>query len=46
MTATEDPNAQAPVELLDPWQGGALLLAYGLAFAIIGSLLTVRRDVT
>jgi len=43
---TEDPNVQSPVELLEPWQGGLLLLAYGLIFAILGSLLTVRRDVT
>jgi ABC-2 type transport system permease protein len=34
------------VDLLEPWQGGLLLVVYGLAFAIIGSLLTVRRDVT
>ena len=46
LTATEDPNAQSPVDLLEPWQGGLLLLAYGLVFAIVGSLLTVRRDVT
>jgi hypothetical protein len=32
--------------LLDPWQGGLVLLAYGLVFAILGSLLTVRRDIT
>ena len=30
-----------------PWWGGALvLLAYGLAFAVLGALLTTRRDVT
>jgi hypothetical protein len=46
LTATSDPNAQSPVDLLEPWQGGLLLLAYGLAFAILGSMLTVRRDVT
>jgi hypothetical protein len=43
---TQDPNVQSPVDLLEPWQGGLLLLAYGLIFAILGSLLTVRRDVT
>ena len=43
---TDDPNVQSPVDLLEPWQGGVLLLAYGLIFAIVGSLLTVRRDVT
>jgi ABC-2 type transport system permease protein len=47
MTTSSDPNQQNPnVHLLEPWQGGLLLLAYGLAFAILGSLLTVRRDVS
>jgi hypothetical protein len=46
LTQTTDPNAQSPVDLLEPWQGGLLLLAYGLVFAILGSWLTVRRDVT
>ena len=35
-----------PVELLEPWQGGLLLLAYGLLAAVLGTFLTVRRDVT
>ena len=47
LTQTTDPNAQVRgYTLLEPWQGGLLLLAYGLVFAILGSLLTVRRDVT
>ena len=47
LTQTTDPNAQGSgYELLEPWQGGLLLLAYGLVFAILGSWLTVRRDVT
>ena len=46
LTATTDPNVQSPVDLLSPYVGGALLLAYGLAFAILGWRLTVRRDVT
>jgi ABC-2 type transport system permease protein len=46
LTATDDPNVQSPVDLLEPWQGGLLLLAYGLVFAILGTMLTVRRDVT
>jgi ABC-2 type transport system permease protein len=47
MTQTSDPNAQTTgFTLLEPWQGGLLLLAYGLVFAIIGSFLTVRRDVS
>lgn len=32
--------------LLPPWAGGLVLLAYGLTFAVIGSRLLVRRDVT
>ena len=35
-----------PVELLEPWQGGLLLLGYGLLAAVLGTFLTVRRDVT
>jgi ABC-2 type transport system permease protein len=31
---------------LVPWQGGLVLAGYGLGFAILGSLLAVRRDVT
>ena len=31
--------------LLDPWQGGLLLLGYGLVAALLGSFLAVRRDV-
>ena len=34
-----------PVELLEPWQGGLLLLGYGLLAAVLGTFLTVRRDV-
>ena len=32
-------------ELLETWQGGLLLLAYGLVAALLGTLLAVRRDV-
>jgi ABC-2 type transport system permease protein len=35
---------QAP-DLLAPWQGVLLLLGYGLAFELLGTLLAVRRDV-
>ena len=35
---------QAP-ELLQPWQGGLLLLGYGLLAAVLGTFLAVRRDV-
>jgi hypothetical protein len=44
---TADPNVNdGSLQLLSPYAGGALLLAYGLLFAILGTLLTVRRDVT
>jgi ABC-2 type transport system permease protein len=33
-------------DLLQPWQGGLLLAAYGLGFAILASWLTTNRDVT
>lgn len=46
LISTTDPNAQVGIELLEPWQGGVLLVIYGLVFAVVGSLLTVRRDVT
>jgi ABC-2 type transport system permease protein len=32
-------------ELLDRWQGGLLLLGYGLVAAVLGTFLAVRRDV-
>lgn len=32
-------------ELLQAWQGGLLLLGYGLVAALLGTLLAVRRDV-
>ena len=28
-----------------PWQGGLLLLGYGLVAAVLGTFLAVRRDV-
>ena len=40
MTAT----FQGP-DLLDAWQGGVLLVGYGLLAALLGTLLAVRRDV-
>ena len=36
---------QAP-DLLEPWQGGLLLLGYGLVAALLGTVFAVRRDVT
>jgi ABC-2 type transport system permease protein len=41
-----DGSSGAPFDLLSPWVGGLALLAYGLVFAILGSQLTVRRDVS
>jgi ABC-type transport system involved in multi-copper enzyme maturation permease subunit len=32
-------------ELLSAWQGGLVLLGYGLLAALLGSLLTLRRDI-
>lgn len=32
--------------LLPAWAGGALLLGYGLAFAVIGSALVASRDIS
>ena len=32
-------------ELLAAWQGGLVLLGYGLLAAFLGTLLAVRRDV-
>jgi ABC-2 type transport system permease protein len=37
---------QPGVTLLVPYQGGLLLVAYGLAFAALGTWLAIRRDVT
>jgi ABC-type transport system involved in multi-copper enzyme maturation permease subunit len=34
------------VDLLAPYQGGLLLVGYGLVFAVLGTWLAVRRDVT
>jgi ABC-2 type transport system permease protein len=33
-------------DVLHPWQGGLLLLGYGLLAAVVGTLITVRRDIT
>jgi len=33
-------------DVLNSWQGGLLLLGYGLVAALLGTLLAVRRDVT
>jgi ABC-2 type transport system permease protein len=41
MTATFNGN-----DLLSAWQGALLLLGYGLAAAVLGTVLAVRRDVS
>ncbi len=33
-------------EFLQPWQGGLVLAAYGIAFAVAGAFLALRRDIT
>lgn len=32
-------------QLLEPWQGGVVLLAYAVVFTVIGRLTTFRRDI-
>jgi len=39
-------NSNTNVELLPWWSGALVLVAYATVMAGIGSLLTVRRDVT
>ena len=38
--------SQANEEFLEPWLGGIVLAAYGIAFALAGTVIAVRRDVT
>ncbi len=38
--------SQPGTPLLEPWQGGLVLVAYGLVFAVAGTRLAVRRDVS
>ncbi len=38
--------SQPGTTLLEPWQGGLLLVAYGAVFATVGTWLAVRRDVS
>jgi ABC-2 type transport system permease protein len=37
---------QPGLSLLEPWQGGLLLVAYGVVFATAGTWFAVRRDVS
>ena len=45
LLAGEDGESSQAPDLLEPWQGGLLLLGYGLVAALLGTLLAVRRDV-
>lgn len=38
--------SQNGMDLLVPWQGGLVLAAYGILFAVAGSYLAMRRDIT
>lgn len=38
--------SQAGQDFLEPWQGGLVLAGYGVALALAGTRLAVRRDVT
>ena len=41
-----DPGPGRDFGLFNWWQGTLLMLAYGLVFAAIGSLILTRRDIT
>lgn len=38
-------NPSTTAVLLNQWQGGLVLLAWGLLFALVGWWLTVHRDI-
>lgn len=38
--------SQNGLKLLPAWEGGVVLAAYGILFAVAGSYLTMRRDIT
>ena len=39
-------RGDADLGLFNWWQGALLMLAYGLVFALLGSLILTRRDIT
>ena len=39
-------RGDADFGLFNWWQGALLMLAYGLVFAVLGSLILTRRDIT
>ncbi|TFV63645.1 ABC transporter permease [Geodermatophilus sp. DF01-2] len=45
LTTTAGGPPGVTLDLLERWQGGLLLLGYGLVAAVLGTLLAVRRDV-
>ncbi len=45
-SAVTDQFLGGGLHLLAPWAGALVLLGYGVAFAALGSALTLRRDVT
>ena len=38
--------SQTNLRFLEPWQGGLVFAGYGIAFALAGTLVTIRRDMT
>jgi len=38
--------SQSNQHLLAPWQGGLVLVAYGIVFAVAGTFVSMRRDVS
>ncbi|HEY9475292.1 MAG TPA: hypothetical protein VIS06_15780, partial [Mycobacteriales bacterium] len=38
-------NAQRGADLLNAWAGGTVLVGWGLLFVILGTIITIRRDV-
>ena len=41
-----DPGPGLDYGLFNWWQGTLLMLAYGLVFAVVGSYMLTRRDIT
>ena len=44
--ADQNLAAGSNIFLFNWWQGALLMLAYGLVFALVGSLILARRDIT
>lgn len=39
-------NLGSPLQLLDWWQGGLVMVAYAAVFCVLGGVVTLQRDVT